>query len=170
MDLEPRQPPTTAPRPPAHHVDPRAKRYWLVSGAAQLAAVVLAAGLPAVWWDAGRPWLLAVGGALALVTLPRAAVAPWLRLRVHRWEATDTAVYSRTGWLTREWRIAPLNRVQTVEVRRNALHRAFGLAAVTVTTGSAQGAVVIQGLDATVAEQLTETLTDAVARTQGDAT
>ncbi len=60
--------------------------------------------------------------------------------------------------------------MQTVEAKRNLLHRVLGLAAVSVTTGSAQGAVVVEGLDAQVAEELVTRLTDAVARTRGDAT
>lgn len=159
-----------APRPPRHRVAPRARTYWLVSRAVTLAVVVAATVVPAVLWEGGRPWLFGAGAVLTALLLPGVVLAPWLRYRTHRWEATGTAVYSRTGWLGREWRIAPLSRVQTVEARRNVLHRALGLSAVSVTTGSAQGAVEIQGLDSRVAEELVAELTDAVARTRGDAT
>lgn len=158
-----------APRPPRHRVAIKARTYWLISRVIGLAVVLAVTIVPAVLWDGGRPWLLGVAGVLT-VLLPGVLLAPWLRYRVHRWEATETAVYSRTGWLGRQWRIAPLSRVQTVEAKRNVLHRMLGLAAVSVTTGSAQGAVEIQGLDAQVAEELVVQLTDAVARTQGDAT
>ena len=60
--------------------------------------------------------------------------------------------------------------MQTVEAKRNVLHQAFGLAAVSVTTASAQGAIVIDGLDSTVADDLVATLTTATEQTQGDAT
>ena len=159
-----------APRPPRNRVALKARAYWLVSRAAGLLAALAATVVPAVLWEGGRGWLLAAAAILTVLLAPGVLVAPWLRYRTHRWEATSTAVYSRTGWLGREWRIAPLSRVQTVEAKRNVLHRMLGLAAVSVTTGSAQGAVVIQGLDAQVAEELVTRLTDAVARTHGDAT
>lgn len=136
-----------------------------------LLALALAATLvPALFWDGGRPWLLWAAAVLAVLLVPGLVLAPWLRYRTHRWEVTATAVYCRTGWLGRQWRIAPLSRVQTVEAKRNVLHRMLGLAAVSVTTGSAQGAVVIDGLDAQTADDLVTQLTDAVAETRGDAT
>ena len=164
-------PPTDgAPGPPRHRVAPAARTYWLLSHAAVLLLAAAATLVPAALWESGRPWLLVTAGALTVLLLPGVVLAPWLRYRIHRWEATSTAVYSRTGWLGRKWRIAPLSRVQTVEARRNVLHRMLGLAAVSVTTGSAQGAVEIQGLEAAAAEELVGRLTDAVARTRGDAT
>jgi membrane protein YdbS with pleckstrin-like domain len=161
---------TTPPRPPRHQVDPRAVRYWFVSALITFLVVAVVAVVPALVWEPVRPWFLGIGGALALLLLPRVVVAPWLRYRTHRWEATETAVYSRTGWWGREWRIAPLSRVQTVEAKRNVLHQAFGLAAVSVTTASAQGAIVIDGLDSAVADDLVAALTTATEQTQGDAT
>lgn len=159
-----------APRPPRHRVAPGARTYWLLTRALVLVLVLAATLVPALLWEGGRTWLLWAAAALTVLLLPGLVLAPWLRYRTHRWEVTATAVYSRTGWLGREWRIAPLSRVQTVEAKRNVLHRLLGLAAVSVTTGSAQGAVVIQGLDAQTADELVAQLTDAVAETQGDAT
>lgn len=159
-----------APRPPRHRTAPAARLYWLVSGAPALVAALVVTLVPAWLWEAGRPWFLLAAAALTLLLLPRVLLAPWLRYRTHRWEATGTAVYSRTGWIGRQWRIAPLSRVQTVEATRNVLHRMLGLAAVSVTTGSAQGAVQIQGIDAEVADDLVAELTDAVEHTLGDAT
>lgn len=159
-----------APRPPRHRVAPRARTYWLVSRVLALVVVLAVLLVPAFLWDAGRPWLLWGAGVATVLLAPGVVLSPWLRYRTHRWEATETAVYARTGWLGRQWRIAPLSRVQTVEARRTVLHWLLGLAAVSVTTASAQGAVVIEGLDAAVAEELVTQLTDAVANTQGDAT
>ena len=45
---------------------------------------------------------------------------PPLRFRIHRWEITDEAVYTLSGWLVREWRIAPISRVQTVDTEQHA--------------------------------------------------
>ena len=68
---------------------------------------------------------------------------------MHRWEVTDTAVYTQTGWWSRERRIAPMSRIQTVDHAEGAIARLFGLATVTVTTASAAGALEIAGLDQT---------------------
>ena len=64
---------------------------------------------------------------------------PRVRYRIHRWESTDTAVYTQTGWLSRERRIAPMSRVQTVDFEQGPIDRLLGLASVTVTTASAAG-------------------------------
>ncbi|EUA22778.1 bacterial PH domain protein [Mycobacterium xenopi 3993] len=68
-----------------------------------------------------------------------AVVVPWWRYRVHRWEISPQAVYTRSGWLVQERRIAPISRVQTVDTYRGPLERLFGLANVTVTTASSAG-------------------------------
>ncbi|HIZ38038.1 MAG TPA: PH domain-containing protein [Candidatus Ruania gallistercoris] len=159
-----------APRPPRHRVAPGARTYWLLTRVLVLVLALAATLVPALFWEGGRPWLLGAAAALTVLLLPGLILAPWLRYRTHRWEVTGTAVYSRTGWLGRQWRIAPLSRVQTVEAKRNVLHRILGLAAVSVTTGSAQGAVLVQGLSAQTADDLVVQLTDAVAETRGDAT
>ena len=51
---------------------------------------------------------------------------PRVRYRIHRWESTDTAVYTQTGWLCRERRIAPMSRVQTVDFEQGAIGRLLG--------------------------------------------
>ena len=74
---------------------------------------------------------------------------PQWRYLVHRWETTETAVYTQTGWWARERRIAPMSRVQTVDYAEGAIARLFGLATVTVTTASAAGALSIAASTAT---------------------
>jgi uncharacterized protein len=83
---------------------------------------------------------------------------------------TDTAVYTQVGWWTRERRIAPMSRIQTVDYSEGAIERLFGLASVTVTTASAAGAVGISGLDRDVAQRLAEELTAQADAVPGDAT
>jgi membrane protein YdbS with pleckstrin-like domain len=89
---------------------------------------------------------------------------------VHRWETTDLAVYGLSGWLVREWRVAPLSRVQTVDAVRGPLEQALGLATLRVTTASSSGAVQIRGLDHRLAAEIAERLTVVTERTPGDAT
>jgi membrane protein YdbS with pleckstrin-like domain len=113
------------------------------------------------WWLAAL-----VGAALAAFVV----VVPLWRYAVHRWEVTDTAVYTQVGWWTLERRIAPMSRIQTVDYSEGAIERMFGLASVTVTTASAAGALEISGLDRELARRLAEELTVQADAVPGDAT
>jgi len=113
------------------------------------------------WWI----WPL-----LAVVLIAYVTVVPTWRYQVHRWEVTDTAVYTQTGWWSRERRIAPMSRIQTVDHAEGAIARLFRLATVTVTTASAAGALEIAGLDADVARRLVDELTIKADAVEGDAT
>ena len=113
------------------------------------------------WWA----WVL-----WGLVLAAYVAVVPSWRYLVHRWEVTDTAVYTQTGWWTRERRIAPMSRIQTVDHVEGAIARLFRLATVTVTTASAAGALEISGLDKDVARRLVDDLTVKADAVEGDAT
>ncbi|QIG46018.1 PH domain-containing protein [Nocardioides anomalus] len=113
------------------------------------------------WWA----WVL-FGLALAAYV----AVVPSWRYLVHRWEVTETAVYTQTGWWARERRIAPMSRIQTVDLVEGALARLFRLATVTATTASAAGALEIAGLDRDVARRLADDLTLRADTVEGDAT
>jgi uncharacterized protein len=142
---------------------------WLVGclgeGLVTLTILVVTAmaweSLPARWW---------LVGAAGLLVLVYAAVVPQWRYLVHRWEVSDTAVYTQTGWWARERRIAPMSRIQTVDYAEGAVSRLFGLASVTVTTASAAGALRIEGLDARLAQRLVDELTLKADAVEGDAT
>nr|WP_249419816.1 PH domain-containing protein [Rhabdothermincola salaria] len=97
-------------------------------------------------------------------------VEPWWRLRVHRWEVTEEAVYALTGWWVLEWRVAPISRIQTVDTIRGPLEQVFGLATLRVTTASSAGAIDVVGLDDEVAARVAERLTAITQRTPDDAT
>lgn len=144
-------------RPPSQLVSPRAPYLWALEAlirilflTALLVVAALASRLDVPAWA----WLLY--GALAVgyvVGMPR------FRYRVHRWETTESAVYTQTGWLSRERRVAPMVRVQTVDFEQGALARLLGLADVTVTTASAAGPLAIQALDEDLALRLVDDLT-----------
>jgi len=157
-------------RAPAHRVSRRAIVYWTVRAA--IGWLVLA-GAEMVWLiGAGslvtlRLVALVATGVLAVLHL---MVMPQWRYRVHRWESTDQAVYTQTGWFTQERRIAPISRIQTVDSEFGVLERLFGLANVTVTTASAAGPIKVHGLDKDTANQLVAQLTSTTAATPGDAT
>jgi membrane protein YdbS with pleckstrin-like domain len=95
---------------------------------------------------------------------------PQWRYRVHTWEDTGGAVYTQTGWLNQERRIAPITRIQTVDTQRGPIEQLFGLSNVTVTTASAAGPLKIHGLDRATADQLVATLTQRTQVIEDDAT
>jgi membrane protein YdbS with pleckstrin-like domain len=157
-------------RAPAHLVSSRARTYWTVRA------------LPG--------WLF-IGGWEALILLPIAPTAaltvpivlgtallaalhlvvmPQWRYRVHRWEVTDSAVYTQSGWFNQERRIAPIARVQTVDTERGPFEQLFGLANVTVTTASAKGPIKIHALDRSTAEHAVAWLTERAQAAGGDGT
>lgn len=156
-------------RDPANLVSPRARLVWAggaLSFALALGFVLLVASrLFEVFPMPAWAWVAYAVAALAYVV-----VMPLYRYRVHRWESTATAVYTQRGWLGRERRIAPMSRVQTVDLEQGAVSRALGLATVTVTTASAAGPLRIEGLDRVVAERLVEELTRRTDAEPGDAT
>ena len=157
-------------RPPLHRVSPRALWYWAVKAA--VLWVVL--GVPQViWWfadDGARAPHLVVAVLWLVLAAGHLVVMPQWRYRVHRWEATDTAVYTQAGWLSQERRIAPISRVQTVDSERGPIEQLFRLANVTVTTASAAGPIKIEGLAVQDADRLVADLTVRVGESTGDAT
>jgi membrane protein YdbS with pleckstrin-like domain len=156
-------------REPAHRVDPRAKAMWAVECAVSALVLVMGAVIVAALWTehAARWWVVALIAAGAVVYV--LAVPRW-RYLVHRWEITGTAVYTQRGWWSRERRIAPMSRVQTVDYAQGPLARLFGLATLTVTTASAAGALRIDGLDRATALTLVDQLTLRAEEAGGDAT
>jgi len=96
------------------------------------AVVVLLTGRSS---DLVQVWM-AVGGAAVVV------LAGVLRWRTTRYRITGDRVELRTGWLRRERRSVPRDRIRTVDLTASPLHRVFGLSVVRV--GSASGT---SGLD-----------------------
>jgi membrane protein YdbS with pleckstrin-like domain len=156
-------------REPSQRVSPKARLMWMVRdllrGVVIMAFLVMTSG-PWDWWPIPT-WALVV---VAVLLLVYAVAVPQWRYAVHRWEVTDTAVYTQTGWWARERRIAPMSRVQTVDHREGAVARLFGLATVRVTTASSAGALTIEGLDQVRAIEIVASLTRMADSIPGDAT
>jgi uncharacterized protein len=142
---------------------------WALTAAVEgLVLVVVAAVVgPLTDWLPLSWWLV---GLVALLVVAYVVVVPSWRYAVHRWEVTDTAVYTQTGWWARERRIAPMSRIQTVDHVEGAIARLFGLSTVTVTTASAAGALEISGLERDRALALVDELTLMADSVPGDAT
>ena len=81
-------------REPSQRVSPRARALWLVAavaeGAVLVAIAVVAAAFDLVGW-----WVVAVAWSW---WPPGPSSCPRWRYLVHRWEVTETAVYTQTGW------------------------------------------------------------------------
>ena len=155
---------------PAHPPSRKAPLVWALGAAIPWTMLVVA---QVVWFllDARLAWLHVTAAAVTVAgVVLYVVVAPLWRYRVHRWEIGAQAVYTRTGWLVQERRIAPISRVQTVDTQRGPLDRLFGLATVTVTTASSAGAVRIIALDSDVADRIAAQLTDIASIGEQDAT
>ena len=106
---------------------------WAVGAATRsvfLLAVLIAAAV--LDWIPVPLWVWPV---YAVVSIAYVVAMPRVRYRIHRWESTDTAVCTQTGWLSRERRIAPMSRVQTVDFEQSPLGRLLGLASVVCELG-----------------------------------
>ena len=163
---------------PAHPPSRKAPLVWAIGAAIPWLVLVIA---QLVWFavDARSPasgrypqlWLHAVAAVVTVFcVVVMVVVVPLWRYRVHRWDIDPKAVYTRTGWLVQERRIAPISRVQTVDTERGPLDRLFGLANVTVTTASSAGAVRFVALDSDVADRVVAQLTDIASLGAEDAT
>lgn len=159
---------------PAHRPSRKAPVLWAVS-----ACIPYLFLMPAqlVWaaLDGRMVWLHVSAAVLTLLSfIAFVVVAPLWRYRVHRWEISlapgPPSVYTRSGWIIQERRIAPISRVQTVDTHQGPLDQLFGLAKVRVTTASAAGAVSIVALDSEVANRVVAQLTDMAAIGAEDAT
>jgi membrane protein YdbS with pleckstrin-like domain len=157
-------------RPPRHRVSRRAVTWWTAHAILEVVTVVIPLGVAAIVWGDAQPWLVPSTGMVAAIGLGYLLVMPRWRFRVHRWETTDHAVYTAQGWINQEWRVAPMSRIQTVDIERGPLQQVFGLATVTVTTASAAGALRLAGLNRAMADDLVAQLTETTQATPGDAT
>jgi membrane protein YdbS with pleckstrin-like domain len=157
-------------RQPAHRVSRRAITWWTAQALISWLIVLVPATFAVLVIPGAPGWAVTVLAAVAVLALAHVLVMPRWRFQVHRWEATEDAVYTQSGWLNQEWRVAPMSRIQTVDTERGPLQQALGLSTVTVTTASAAGPLHIAGLDAEVASRLVQQLTATTQATPGDAT
>ncbi|MEU4739679.1 PH domain-containing protein [Actinosynnema sp. NPDC023658] len=155
-------------RAPRHQVSRRSITLWTLH--AVIGWTVLLVPQLVVLIFASSPWQVTAAIATLVLGTAHTLVMPRWRYRVHRWEATPDAVYTLVGWLNQEWRIAPVSRIQTVDTKRGPLQQLLGLSTVTVTTASAAGPVLIEGLDHADAVRLADELTTTTQATPGDAT
>ena len=157
-------------RTPAHRVHPRAILWWTLRPCAGWLVLIVGQILGIVLSNPSPGWLTITLTITIVLAVLHVAVMPQWRYRVHRWESSADAVFTRAGWFNREWRVAPASRIQTVDTKRGPLEQLLGLATVTITTASAAGPIEINGLADADATQLVEELTRTTQATHGDAT
>ncbi len=162
-------------REPAWSLSRSAIGLWVTESVISTLFLGLAVGafLIFVPSDTGGPvpllrWLAPIG--LLLYAVVAIGVRPWIRYRVHRWEVTDDAAYTVTGWLTRTWTLVPISRIQTVDVTRGVLQQLFGLSTVAVLTASSQGTVRVWHLEADVAQRVADDLAHRAEQVRDQAT
>ncbi|MBB3100837.1 hypothetical protein FHR83_008563 [Actinoplanes campanulatus] len=157
-------------RPPRHRLDRRFITWRTLQ--AVLWSIGVLGTLGAIWGyaESARPYLGPVILAVAVTYAVNITVMPYARYRTHRWEATEDAVYALSGWLTREWKVVPISRIQSIDTEIGPLQRWLGLASITVTTASSEGKITIEGVDAKIAEETVDRLREVTAATPGDAT
>ncbi len=148
--------PASTPRTPAYRVSRRAIGLWTLEGAISAVFVIAVSLLAAVLVPADAPALIGFLAAAApyvaiVYAVVAVAIRPQVRYRVHHWEVTEESVFTLTGWLSQNWTIIPIARIQTVDINRGAMQRLFGLASVAVLTASSRGTVEIIHLDADIA-------------------
>lgn len=174
MTAPPADVPTSDPapslRPPVHRIERKAILWWTLRALAFPGMVLVGAVVAHTVWTDPPAWLTLVLVVVAAATVVTLFVEPYWRYDVHRWEHTDEAVYGLTGWVVREWRVAPISRIQTVDAVRGPIEQVLGLSTLRVTTASSRGAIDIVGLDKQTAEEAAERLTTITQRTPGDAT
>jgi membrane protein YdbS with pleckstrin-like domain len=156
-------------RPPRNRVSRKAILYWTIRA---LIGWLFLLAIQIIWLisDGDRTLHLIGLGVTVVVAAAHLIIMPRWRFRVHLWEVTSEAVYTQSGWLNQERRIAPVSRIQTVDTERGPMEQLFGLSNVTVTTASAAGPLKIEGLDHPIAQRLVEELTSEAQANPGDAT
>ncbi len=169
---------TAAPSPvrePAWPLSRSAIGLWITEGAITSLFLGIGAALFAVFVPSDAPapfpvlrWVIPI--AVLVYAVVAIGVRPRIRFRVHRWEVTDEAVYTLTGWLTRTWTLVPISRIQTVDVTRGVLQQLFGLSTVAVMTASSQGTVQVWHLEADVAQQVADDLAHRAEQVRDQAT
>lgn len=157
-------------REPAHRVSPRAVGYWRTTALIWESITLIALSVGMYFLPERAWWVWLAYGALVALSVFHVVAMPTVRYRVHRWEVTESAIHTRAGWISRETKIAPINRVQTVDFSQGPVMRLFKIASLTVTTASAAGPITIEGLDAEQTRELAANLTAITAADEGDAT
>ena len=112
-----------------------------------IAITVGASSFGESWWEVAIPVVALLGAA--------ASVLPWF---TQRFRITDTQLQYRTGLLNRQVKTAPLDRIRSVDLEAQLLHRLLGIRKVSVGTGVDDDRIELDGVLLVRAEELRSTL------------
>ncbi len=112
-----------------------------------IAITVGASSFGESWWEVAIPVVALLGAAVS--------VLPWF---TQRFRITDTQVQYRTGLLNRQVKTAPLDRIRSVDLEAQLLHRLLGIRKVSVGTGVDDDRIELDGVLLVRAEELRSTL------------
>jgi membrane protein YdbS with pleckstrin-like domain len=166
-------PPGTGPlriRSPRNRLSPRFILWRTLNTFFWAVGVIGAFVAPYLWFQSARTWLGPFVWFLVAVFAVNLVFMPTYRYWVHRWETSDQAVYTLTGWVSREWRLIPISRIQSIDTVQGPLEQLLGLATIKVTTAAGRGGVAIEGLDVEIAKDAAARLNEITQITPGDAT
>jgi putative membrane protein len=119
--------------PPWRRLDKRMLAVTPLSGAIRLLPVAVVLLLTGQGDAVGRFWV-PLGIALTLV------LGGLVRWRTTRYRLTADRVELHTGWLRRQRRSVPRDRIRTVDLTAKLVHRVFGLSVVHVSAASGSSA------------------------------
>jgi membrane protein YdbS with pleckstrin-like domain len=158
-------------RPPNRRLSPRFILWRTLNTLCWAVGVLGLFLIPYFIFPAARTWLEPIIWVLAAVFAVNLLFMPTYRYYVHRWETTEEAVYTLSGWISREWRIVPISRIQSIDTVQGPLEQMLRLATVKVTTVAAgRHGVSNEGWDAEVAKAADDRLNEITQATPGDAT
>jgi uncharacterized protein len=144
-------------------LDGRARLYWMGAATAIALAAGMAGGVGLAVTDG--PW------SLALVFTPPLVVAgvsyAWLRWRHWWWAVGREALELGHGVVIRHASYVPYHRIQQIDIDRDLVERALGLARLTVHTASATTDAGIPGLAFGEARELRRYLLEQAGRDDG---
>ncbi|SLH73164.1 membrane-flanked domain-containing protein [Mycobacteroides abscessus subsp. massiliense] len=120
---------------PANRLGPNARTLWIFQGIANY-LVVTAFIVGVGFFAPGRFWWWSLAAVVGILAVPYVITRSYLRLRVHRWEFNEVALYVQTGWITHVRTIIPIQQVKKITEQRGLLQRKFGLSSLTISAGS----------------------------------
>lgn len=105
---------------PANRLGPNARTLWIVQGIANY-LVVIAFIVGVGFFAPGRFWWWSLAAVVGILAVPYVIARSYLRLRVHRWEFNEVALYVQTGWITHVRTIIPIQRIKKITEQRGLL-------------------------------------------------
>jgi putative membrane protein len=121
--------------PDMRSVDPA---MWWVPLAIALPVPMIGIGVSATL---ATPWI-----ALAYLLAPIVPVLSWLHWRAHRYALEGDQLYVSDGFWAQRLTLLPLRRVQSVDIRQNAVSRFIGLADVAIGVAGRSSAVTVHAI------------------------